>query len=581
MAGGEAAQRDLRYEVNDNPPHLLALGLGAQSIALIIAGIVLTPMIVLKAAGVDAEFGPWAIFAAVLVSGLTTILQSKPVWRFGAGYVLFMGTSGAYISVCITAILDGGIAMMCTLIVVSALLQFPLAANLGLLRKIITPTIGGTASMLIAVTVMPIAFGLVSKAPDGVDPGTGIVGAAVSAGVTLATIVAVSIFGNRSWRLWSLLVGLVTGTATAAFFGLVDTTGIANASWIGLPDFAWPGLDLSFNGTFWALLPAFVIVTLVGAIETYGDGITIQQVSHRKPRAIDYRSVQGAVYCDGLGNLLSGLGGTLPSTTYSTSIAVADLTGVAANRIGVYGGIILTLLAFSPKVAQTLMAVPDPVVGAYIIVLVVYLFMHGLRLAIEDGMNYETILIVGLSFWLGVGFQEKVLFNDLLPGWAQTLLSNGMTSGTLIAVLLATMFRMKRGRPARLHSELAVASVPEVHAFVERAGKRSGWDASAINRLQLAAEEALVIMIDRMAASDQRQVRIEARHDDGQIELDIICAPRDTNLEDALPHAVRGNAPPEEALPFKILASIVDDFRHQQFHGIDFVTLRISGRKTG
>jgi hypothetical protein len=67
MAGGEGAQRDLRYEVDEKPPHALALALGAQSIALIIAGIVLTPMIVL-AAGVMPG-GPWAIFAAVMVSG--------------------------------------------------------------------------------------------------------------------------------------------------------------------------------------------------------------------------------------------------------------------------------------------------------------------------------------------------------------------------------------------------------------------------------------------------------------------------------------------------------------------------------
>jgi NCS2 family nucleobase:cation symporter-2/xanthine permease XanP len=163
-------------------------------------------------------------------------------------------------------------------------------------------------------------------------------------------------------------------------------------------------------------------------------------------------------------------------------------------------------------VAQTLMAVPDPVVGAYIIVLVVYLFMHGLRLGIEDGMTYETIMIVGLSFWLGVGFQEQVLFNELLPRWAQTLLGNGMTAATMIAVILQPCSSC--GRSARLDSELAVASVPEVHAFVERAGKRSGWDATAINRLQLAAEEALVIMIERMAASDQRKVRIHAHQDE-------------------------------------------------------------------
>lgn len=576
MADGERGQRELRFEANEKPPHWLAFALGAQSVALIIAGIVLTPMIVLKAAGIDAEYGPWAIFAAVLISGVTTILQSKPIWRFGAGYVLFMGTSGAYISVCITAILDGGIAMMATLIVASSLIQFPLAANLALLRKIITPVIGGTASMLIAVTVMPIAFNLVSKPPAGVDPETGIVGAAVSAGVSLATIVGISIFGNRAWRLWSLLVGLVTGTATAALFGLVDTTQIAAAPWIGLPTIAWPGLDLSFNATFWGLLPAFAIVTLVGAIETYGDGLTIQLVSHRQQRAIDFRSVQGSVYCDGLGNLLSGLAGTLPNTTYSTSVAVADLTGVAANRIGIYGGVILSLLAFSPKVAASLMAVPDPVAGAYIIVLVVYLFMHGLNLALERGMTFETIVVVGLSFWLGVGFQDQVLFFDLMPDWARTLMGNGMTAGTLIAVLLTILFRIKRGRPARLTTELATGSVPIVHEFVERLGQRTGWDSAAIQRLQLAAEETMVIMLDRMSADDKRQLRIEARRDDATIELDVIVAPRDINLEDALPHAIRGNAPPEEVLPFRILSSIVDDFRHQQFHGIDFLTLRVS-----
>ena len=576
MADGERGQRELRFEANEKPPHWLAFALGAQSVALIIAGIVLTPMIVLKAAGIDAEYGPWAIFAAVLISGVTTILQSKPIWRFGAGYVLFMGTSGAYISVCITAILDGGIAMMATLIVASSLIQFPLAANLSLLRKIITPVIGGTASMLIAVTVMPIAFNLVSKPPAGVDPETGIVGAAVSAGVSLATIVGISIFGNRAWRLWSLLVGLVTGTATAALFGLVDTTQIAAAPWIGLPTIAWPGLDLSFNATFWGLLPAFAIVTLVGAIETYGDGLTIQLVSHRQQRAIDFRSVQGSVYCDGLGNLLSGLAGTLPNTTYSTSVAVADLTGVAANRIGIYGGVILSLLAFSPKVAASLMAVPDPVAGAYIIVLVVYLFMHGLNLALERGMTFETIVVVGLSFWLGVGFQDQVLFFDLMPDWARTLMGNGMTAGTLIAVLLTILFRIKRGRPARLTTELATGSVPIVHEFVERLGQRTGWDSAAIQRLQLAAEETMVIMLDRMSADDKRQLRIEARRDDATIELDVIVAPRDINLEDALPHAIRGNAPPEEVLPFRILSSIVDDFRHQQFHGIDFLTLRVS-----
>ena len=85
-----------------------------------------------------------------------------------------------------------------------------------------------------------------------------------------------------------------------------------------MPAFAYPGLDLGFGPEFWALLPAFVLVTVVGAMDTLGDAIAIQRVSRRKARAIDFGSVQGAMSADGVSNLLSGLAGTVPSPTYAT-----------------------------------------------------------------------------------------------------------------------------------------------------------------------------------------------------------------------------------------------------------------------
>ena len=81
-------------------------------------------------------------------------------------------------------------------------------------------------------------------------------------------------------------------------------------------------------------------MTLIGAIETIGDSIAIQRVAWRKPRAVDFRAVQGAVAADGAGNLLSGLAGTVPNTTYSTSIAITERTGVAARSVGVWIGIV-------------------------------------------------------------------------------------------------------------------------------------------------------------------------------------------------------------------------------------------------
>ena len=74
----------IRFAVEEVPPHLLSAGLGLQVVLLIIASIALTPIVVLRAAGVDIERASWAIFAALLVSGLTTMLQARPLGRFGA-----------------------------------------------------------------------------------------------------------------------------------------------------------------------------------------------------------------------------------------------------------------------------------------------------------------------------------------------------------------------------------------------------------------------------------------------------------------------------------------------------------------
>ncbi|HKY94895.1 MAG TPA: solute carrier family 23 protein [Kiloniellales bacterium] len=573
----ESERREVRYELTEQPPPALSLALAAQTVALILAGILLTPVIVLRAGGAES-YAPWAIFAALVVSGLGTIVQSRPIGRIGSGYVLFMGTSGAVISVGVTAIHDGSVAMLMTLIVVSSLVLFPFAANLGLLRKVITPTVGGTAMMLIAVSVMPIAFGLLTDVPQ--EAGERSPGAPASALTTLAVIVGLSLFGARALKLWSPIIGLALGTAVAAVFGLVDATPLEEAPWIGLPPITWPGFDLSFGIDFWAILPAFVIVTVVGSIESFGDCIAIQRVSWRRPHAVDFRAVQGAIYADSFGSLFSGLSGTLPNTTLSTSVAVVSMTGVASRRVGIYGGLLLLALALFPKIAALILAVPNPVVGAYLIIVLVLLFIHGMALATEGGFSMEKTLILGLSFWLGVGFQDGAIFHDYLPDWAGVLLSNGMTAGTLCAILLTLLARLAQGHVDRLEVPLTPASVPRVHEFVKAQASHAGWDKAATNRLQLAAEEVLVVMSEKSLEEErERQLRIDAREREGSIELDIVVAPRGANLEDRLTlMATPLESPPEEAFAFRILASIVDEFHHQQYHGTDFVTLRVASR---
>ena len=399
-----AVNESVRYEPHENPPPLIALGAGLQAALVILAPVALTVVIVVRIAEESDSYLAWGVFAALLVSGVTTVLQAARLGRIGAGHVLMMGTSGAFIAVCVAALVTAGPATMASLIVVSSLFQFAMAARLSLLRRIFTPVVSGTVIMLIAATVMPIVFSMLTDVPEG----TSSTAAIVTTVVTLVTVLALVLRAPPRWRLWSPIIGIAVGCAVAAPFGLYDAQGILDAAWVGVPLGAWPGFDLSPGPEFWGLLPAFVIVTLVGAIETIGDGVAIQRVSRRRPQATDFRVVQGALNADGMGNLLSGLAGTLPNTTYSSSIALAEVTGIGARQVGVVIGVIIAVLAFLPKVAAVLIAIPSPVAAAYITVLLGLLFVQGMKIVIQDGVDHRKATVAGRRVLGRHGLSEPV-----------------------------------------------------------------------------------------------------------------------------------------------------------------------------
>ena len=576
MTNQPSIQHHIRYEADEKPPPALSFGLGLQLAILCIAGIVLTPAIVVRAAGGDEAYLSWAVFAAVAISGATTIVQAVRVGRIGAGYVLLMGTSGAFIAVCVTALAKGGPAMLATLVVISSLFQFALAGRLSLFRRILTPTVAGTVLMLIPVTVMPIIFKMLSQSPEGVAA----TGAPASALVTVLVILGIALRARGSLRLWAPVIGVVTGSVVAGFFGLYDVDRIARASWIGLPHGDWPGFDLSFGPVFWALLPAFVFVTLIGAIETIGDSVAIQRVSWRRPRAVDYRSVQGAVAADGTGNLLSGLAGTVPNTTYSTSISVTELTGVAARRIGVIIGVIFVVLAFLPKVLALVLAVPDPVVAAYATVLLAMLFMVGLKIVVQDGADHRNSLIAGVSFWIGVGFQSGVIFPEYFSGLIGGLLQNGMTAGGLVAIFLTLAVELTEIRPRRIRTKFDLSALPEIRMFLNDFSARHGWDPEMTGRIDAAGEETLLTLLgeeDARPEQDARHFQIIARKEDGGAILEFIASTSEENLQDriALLGEPTAGAPVEREVSLRLLRHLASTVSHQQYHGLDIVTVRI------
>ena len=575
MQADPSERTSVRYEADDKPPAPLAFGLGLQLAILTIAGVVLTPAIVIRAAGGSEGFLAWAVFAAVAVSGITTVVQAVRIGRVGAGYVLMMGTSGAFIAVCITAIAEGGPAMLATLVVISSLFQFVLSTRLSLLRQVLTPTVAGTVIMLIPVTVMPIIFDMLKQVPEGASTQS----AAISALATLLVIAGIALKAKAALRLWAPVIGVVAGSAVAGYYGLYETALVAEAAWVGLPDGEWPGLDLGFGPVFWSLLPAFVFVTLVGAIETVGDAIAIQHVSWRRPRAVDFRAVQGAVAADGVGNLLSGLAGTVPNTTYSTSVSVTELTGVGARSVGVAVGALFIAMAFLPKALAVVLAIPGPVAAAYVTVLMAMLFVVGMKVVIQNGIDYRNGLVAGLAFWAGVGFQNGVIFPEYFAEFAGGLLQNGMTAGGLVAILLSLFLELTAPRRTRTETPLDVSALPKIREFLGAFASRSGWDAAMTSRLEAASEETLLTLIEKEEAAQRkrRRLRLVARKEDDQAVLEFVAATGEGNLQDriALLGERTAGAPAEQEVSLRLLRHVASSVLHQQYYDMDIVTVRV------
>ena len=569
--------QDIRYEPDERPPLALSIGLGFQYAILAVAGIVLTPVMMIRIAGGSEAYLSWAVFAALVISGTTTIIQSVRLGRIGAGYILLMGSSGAFIAVCVSALEQGGPGLMASLIVIASLFQFVLATKLSWFRRIFTPTVAGTVLMLIPVTIGPLVLGKLTDVPAGASPAA----APVTAGVTLVVTIVMALYNSSAWRLWAPVIGIGAGSAVGGLvFGIYETARISEAAWVGLPAVVWPGLDLSFGPTFWALLPAFVLVTLIGALDTIGDTIAIQRVSWRRPRAVDFRSIQGALTADGLGNLLSGFAGTVPNATYTASISVAEITRVAARFVGVCVGVIFVVLAFLPKCVAAVVAIPGQVVAAYFIVLMAIFFVMGMRILFQDGLDYRKGVIVGLAFWIGSALQLDWIFPEYFQGSWSKLLRNGMTVGGFTVMFLTLFVELTGSRRQRLKTILNVDAYPKVDAFLSGFAAHQGWNQEMTDRLRAVGEETLLILIqqkEKVSTHAERRLLLIAHSDGEAADLEFIAAADETNIEDqmALLSERAVDTPVEEELSLRLLRHYATSVRHQQYHDTDVVTVRV------
>ena len=565
----------IRFQPDEHPPPGLALGIGLQLAALNIAAVMLIPMVVMRAAGTGDAYLAWATLASVTVCGLATVLQAFRVGRLGAGHVMVMGTSGAFIPASIMALGEGGPALLATMVIVSAPVPLLLSWRLALFQRILTPAVSGTVIMLIPITVMPFVSDLLSSPVDG-QPAPG---APLSFFVTALVIGCLALKATGPLRVWAPVIGVVVGCAVAVPYGLYDVERVATASWIDLPRALPPVPDLGFGPEFWTLLPSFLLVAMIAAIRTMSSAFAIQRVSwRRESRAIDFRSVQGAVAVDGAGNLLAGLAGTVPGSATTTSVSLTQLTGVAAPLVGVVAGGAFVVFAFLPKAFAVVLAIPGPVFAGYLVVLLAMLFAIGLKIAVQDGLGYRTGVVVGIAFLVGVSFQHGLILPDHIAGFAGGLLANGMNAGGFTAILLALFLRIAAPRRSRIETPFDPSALPRIREFLADFASRSGWGREMADRLAAACEEAL-LNLDRSGEGrdDQRGLLLVAHREKSSAVLELFVAPRDENLQNriSLLSEQAQETPFEREVSLRLLRHLASSVRHRQYHDTDVVTVRV------
>jgi xanthine/uracil permease len=135
---------------------------------------------------------------------------------------------------------------------------------------------------------------------------------------------------------------------------------------------------------------------------------------------------------------MSGIFGSVGTTSYTENIGLIGLTGVASRHVVRIGAIILILMSFIGKFGALVSTMPSPVIGGAYITLFGTIGALGIQnLMRADIGSQRNILIVGFAFLMSQGLPawiepNKALFTGSFLG--ETL---GMTVWAILKTPMA------------------------------------------------------------------------------------------------------------------------------------------------
>jgi NCS2 family nucleobase:cation symporter-2/xanthine permease XanP len=562
----------LLYAVDERPPLWLAFVLGFQHVLVIYGEIVIFPLVVGRLANAPHQQVQFACFAAAIAAGICTVLQALRFGKYGSGFVIFMGSSTAYLSCSVEAVKLGGFPLLAAISILVAPLEAVLSFFIRFLRHIVTPAVGGIVLLLIVVSLLPLSI----KEWVG-HPGAHYASwQNLAAGLaTLVVVLGLALFGNKQLRVWCPIIGMAFGFATSWILGLTHFESLHAAPWFGLPSGKWPGLNFNFGFEHLPVIAAMAVVTVINGVQAMGNSMAVQQASVNNFRKVDYDRIQGCLYVDSLGNVVSGLLGSVPNETYLENVSLLNVTGVASRLVGICGGILMCALAFSPKISGLLIEMPQPVFGGFMMGLAAMMFPAGLSLIATTALNHESGLLIGISLCIGMAAQSGYFFPSTMPTALAIFTNSAVAAGGLTAIVLSSLLSIVNRPKLSFKIDATIDRLDDLVGFLENSAGRLKLTPDAMHHLHLACEEVFVHVADTFSKEGvQEQMTFKMLKQENTLFVEIICSNKVTDVDQtAVGPAYQEIS--EEALGLVILRQITSDLKHVRISGTTYISFKI------
>ena len=207
--------------------------------------------------------------------------------------------------------------------------------------------------------------------------------------------------------------------------GIVDFSAVATTSWFALPNFAFPKFDVS---AILIIIPASLVVIS----EHIGHQVVTSEIVGKD--LLKDPGLHRSLLSDGISTTLSGLCGSVPTTTYGENIGVMAITKVYSVRVIGGAAIFSILLAFIGKASALIQTIPAPVMGGVSLLLYGMIAASGLRLLVDKKVDFSKSRNLALT---SVVFVTGLSGAFIQIGEVQL---TGMCLATIVGMLMGLLF---------------------------------------------------------------------------------------------------------------------------------------------